>query len=405
MNMRRSAQHAAVLATLLALAACGDARVDDLPFEKTTSRNWVETLIVEGEIGASEKTPLIVPGQGWESRALIAVVSDGVTVKRGETVARFDAPRARMELSQAEAELLRKTLSEAGVVAVTAMTQAELQTESSKVETDLTLSRRYASADLSFFARNQILDALQDVTFLTNKHGYLQWKTGQVDTRGAADRAVVISQKESVALTASQRRKNLAALDLIAPHDGVFRLVTRWDGTKPLIGSTLWTGQEFASIPNLEKLVAQFSVPEGSAFGLKVGLPIRVRLTGTGVEVDLKVTKVGIGATTRNRESPVKYADFEAAIDHATVTRLELKPGQALRGTVQLVERQDALTVPNVALLQEGSAFAVLVAEGSKVTKKMVELGLRGPHRSEIKSGIEAGARVALLPNLAKVSE
>jgi HlyD family secretion protein len=386
---------------VLVLASCGESQVD-IPFERVTAREWTETLIADGEIGASEKTPLIVPGSGWESRWLIAVVNDGVTVKRGETIARFDAPRARMELSQAEAELLRKTLAEAGVNAVTAMSQAELQTESSKVQTDLSLSRRYANADLTFFARNQILDAVQDITFLTRKHDYLQWKAGQVDIRGAADRAVILSQKDSVALTASQKRKNLAALDLIAPHDGVFRLVTRWDGTKPLVGASLWTGQEFASLPNLEKLVAQFSVPEGAAFGLKAGLPIKVRLTGTGTEIDLQVTKVGIGATTKNRESPVKYTDFEAAIDHATVTKLDLKPGQALRGTVRLVEKSAVLTVPNVALIQEGTTFAVLIAEGSRTPRRIVELGLRGPHRSEIKSGIEAGVRVALLPHLVK---
>lgn len=393
-----------VMTSLALLAACSESQVD-LPFEQLSTRNWTETLVADGEIGASEKTPLIVPGNGWESRALIEVVSDGVTVKRGEVVARFDAPRARMELSQAEAELLRKTLAEAGVMAVTAMSQAELQTESSKVETDLSLSRRYANADLTFFARNQILDALQDMTFLTRKQDYLHWKTGQVGIRGEADRAVVISQKESVALTATQKRKNLAALDLVAPHDGIFRLVARWDGTKPLVGASLWTGQEFGSLPNLEKLVAQFSVAEGAAFGLKVGLPIRVRLTGTGTEIDLNVTKVGIGATTKNRESPVKFTDFEAAIDQATARKLDLKPGQALRGTVQLVEKSDALTVPNVALIQEGGTFAVLIADGSRVTRKIVELGLRGPHRSEIKSGIESGARVALLPGLAKDSK
>jgi multidrug efflux pump subunit AcrA (membrane-fusion protein) len=357
---------------------------------------------VDGEINAAEKTPLIVPGAGWESRALVAIVDDGSTVRKGDVVARFDAPRARMELSQAEAELLRKTLSEANVNAVTAMSQAELSTESAKVETDLALSRRYANADLTYFARNQILDALQDVNFLTTKHGYLQWKAGQVDVRGAADRAVVISQKESVALTASQKRQNLAALDLIAPHDGVFRLVTRWDGTKPQIGTSLWTAQEFGSLPNLEKLVAQFSVPEGQAFGLKEGLPVRVRLTGTGVEIDLTVTKVGSSASTKNRESPVKYMDFEAAIDYKTTMRLDLKPGQALRGTVRLVDKPATLTVPNVALLQEGSTFSVLVPKGSHHTKQLIEVGMRGPIRSEIISGIAAGTRIALLPQNAQ---
>jgi len=387
-----------VLVLAWLLGGCHDAPTEKLALERIAPRDWVETLAVEGEISAEERTALIVPGTGWEGRQLIAVAYDGSVVTRGQVLARFDAPRARMELSQAEAELVRKQLSEVGAAAATALTQSQLSTESAKLDTDLTLSSRYASADLSFMARNQILDALQDVKFLTNKRGYLQWKTAQVDVRSATDRAVLTSQKESVQLTASQKRNSLAALELVAPHEGVFQLVARWDGVKPQVGASLWTGQEFGSLPNLERLVAHFNVAEGQAFGLQVGLPVSVRLMGTGVTIDLRITKVGSGASTRSRDSPVKYSDFDAAIDLAEVRRLQLRPGQALSGTVQLVERKAALTVPNVALVQEGGKYAVYLAAGSNPRKQAVELGVRGPIRSEVTAGLTAGQQLMLLP-------
>jgi hypothetical protein len=205
-----------------------------------------------------------------------------------------------------------------------------------------------------------------------------------------------------VQLTASQKRKSLAALELVAPHEGIFQLVARWDGVKPQIGASLWTGQEFGSLPNLGTLVARFNVPEGQAFGLEVGLPVSVRLMGTGVTVDLLITRVGNGASTRSRDSPVKYADFDAAIALAEVRRLELKPGQALSGTVRLVDRKAALTVPNVALVQDSGKYAVYVAEGLQSRKQPVELGVRGPIRSEIKSGLASGMQVILLPAMAQ---
>jgi HlyD family secretion protein len=387
---------------LLLLCGCHAESSRKLALEQVTARDWRETLSAEGEITAEEKTPLIVPGSGWENRQLIAMVDDGSVVTKGQVVARFDAPRARMELSQAEAELVRKLLSEAGAAAATALAQSQLSTESAKLDTDLTLSSRYASADLTFLARNQILDALQDVKFLTDKRGYLRWKTGQVDVRSATDGAVLASQKESVQLTAAQKRKSLAALDLIAPHEGVFQLIARWDGVKPQIGASLWTGQEFGGLPNLETLVARFSVAEGQAFGLEVGLPVSVRLMGTGVTLDLLITKVGSGASTRSRDSPVKYTEFDAAINLATVRRLQLKPGQALAGTVQLVNRKAVLTVPNVALVQDAGKYAVYVAEGLQMRKQVVELGVRGPIRSEVESGLAPGVRVLLLPALAQ---
>ncbi len=396
--------HALLLSSLALLLGCNDLETTRTPLETLTPRDWVETLSVEGEITADAKTPLIVPGSGWESRELIELVYDGSVVSKGQVVARFDAPRARMELSQAEAELVRKTLSEVGAAAATALTQAQLTTESAKLDTDLALSNRYATADLSFLARNQILDALQDVQFLTSKRGYLQWKTGQVDVRSATDRAVLVSQKESVALTATQKRKSLEALELIAPHDGIFQLVARWDGAKPQVGASLWTGQEFGSLPNLEKLVAHFNVAEGQAFGLKPGVPVSVRLMGTGVTIDLVVTKVGSGASTRTRESPVKYTDFDAAIDLDTVRRLQLKPGQALQGTVRLVDQRAVLTVPNVALVQDGGNFTVWVAENGSLRKQAIEVGQRGPIRSEVKAGLAAGTRIVLLPATASRS-
>jgi hypothetical protein len=157
-------------------------------------------------------------------------------------------------------------------------------------------------------------------------------------------------------------------------------------------------GMEFGMLPDLEQLVARFSVPEGQAYGLKTGLPVRVRLAGTGTELDLTVTRVGNSAATVSTESPVKYSDFDAAIDPAQARKLGLKPGQALHGAVKLVSRPMALTVPNIAVVQDGATYTVYTDEGGRHVKHQVELGLRGPVRSEIKSGIAPGARILLVP-------
>jgi HlyD family secretion protein len=326
------------------------------------------------------------------------MVADGSSVRKGEVVARFDAPQARMELSQAEYELLRKTLAEQASRQSAAVDRGTLAGERAKVEDDLGLSQRYANVDLSIFARNVILDALADVGFLTKKRGYLDWKVGQVQAGTAAQEAVLHSQRDSVMQTAAQKRQSLESLELVAPHDGVFLLAARWDGSKPQVGANRMAGEEFGSLPDLDQMVAHFSVAEGQTYGLKPGLPVRVRLAGTGTELDLTVTRVGSSASTISSESPVKYSDFDAAISTDAAHRLGLKPGQALHGTVRLIARASALTVPNIALVQEGSAHAVYTDDAGRAVKHKIELGLRGPVRSEIKSGLQAGARVVLLP-------
>jgi len=389
------------------LCACGAGPDSTNPAtEVVAPRLWLETLEVDGDIKAAASTPLSVPGAGWDSRELMEMVPEGSEVRKGQVVARFDAPRSRMELSQAETELLRQVLGEAALQSDSRANRADIAAQNVKVQADLNLSERYANADLTVFTRSQVLDALQDVGFLKTKRSYLDWKNGQIDRRGDAQRAVLSSKEDSVKLTATQKRASLAALDLIAPNDGAFLLVPNWDGAKPEVGANLWPGQPFGTLPDASQLLARFSVAEGLSFGLKVGLPVRVRMAGAGSEFDLKITKVSNNASTTSSESPVKYSDFEAVIDPATAARFKLKPGQALRGTVSLVSQAAALTVPNIALVQDGAAesasFAVYVREGGRSVKHAVALGLRGPVRSEIKSGLSAGAQVVLLPEPAR---
>ena len=107
-----------LFASALILAACGDsAELASTPTEILLPITWQETTVVEGEIKTAEKTPLNVPGAGWDSRTLMAMVADGSLVKKGQVIARFDAPRSRMDLSMAETEMLRKVLAEQAITA------------------------------------------------------------------------------------------------------------------------------------------------------------------------------------------------------------------------------------------------------------------------------------------------
>jgi hypothetical protein len=178
----------------------------------------------------------------------------------------------------------------------------------------------------------------------------------------------------------------------------VFLLAARWDGAKPQVGANQIAGEPFGALPDLDQLVAHFTVAESQAYGLAPGLPVRVRLAGTGLALDLTVTRVGSSASPISPESPVKYSDFDAAIATATARKLGLTPGQALHGTVRLVAKAAALTVPNIALVQDGGAYAVYTVDAGRAVKHKVELGQRGPVRSEIRSGLAPGARIVLLP-------
>jgi len=96
----------------------------------------------------------------------------------------------------------------------------------------------------------------------------------------------------------------------------------------------------------------------------------------------------------------VKFISFEAAFKKEQAQSLALKPGQALLGTVSLINQAKAMTIPNIALVQDGASFAAYTKEGDQLKRQTVVLGQRGPVRSEIKSGISAGSQIVLLPEV-----
>ncbi len=387
------------LMLLLTLAGCSEGDNAQVPLETLAQREWQETLTANGELRAQKNTPLLVPGSQFEGRQLIELITEGSLVEKDQIVARFDAPQTRVDLSQNELELMRNTLTRAAQSDTGGLTAQQLATDLAQVDTDLTLSQRYANADFSVFARNQILDALQDTGFLTEKKGYLGWRRGQTDQRTAVDLAVIDSARATVSVTVDQKRASLNSMEVRAPHAGVFLLKSSWDGVKAQPGSNLWPGDDFAEIPDLSGLIARFTLPQSQTQLLKAGQSVRVRLAGTGIEIDAKISQVSNSASVKNRESPVKYSDFDVAIPESAAREHALRPGQAVSGTVTLVRSSKALTVPNVALIQEGGRFFVMRQRGGKRERVAIDLGTRGPIRSQVSKGLQDGDRIVLTPN------
>ncbi len=256
---------------LLALAACGKDAAQDAPVEILESGAIALRVAASGEVRSAKATPLAVPGQGWSQRQLEWMVAEGSQVKQGELIARFIAPQGELELTKAELDLRRNVLARIGKEMDLSTAQDKVGAEIAKVDVDLAIAERYADADLGMFARNQILDAVQDAAFLGFKHDTLEWQEKQTGVRGGAELAVLDSQRATYDLNAKRRRDDVAALELRAPNDGVFVLNADWGGEKPKVGASMWAGQEFGALPELSSLEVQFALTQLDAQGVKVG--------------------------------------------------------------------------------------------------------------------------------------
>jgi HlyD family secretion protein len=384
---------------LLALAGCGQDAALDAPVEVVRASALSLRVMATGEVRSAKATPLSVPGQGWSQRQLEWMVPEGSQVKQGELIARFIAPQGELELTKAELDLRRNVLARMGKEIELSTAQDKVGAEIAKVDVDLGIAERYAGADLGMFARNEILDAVQDAAFLGYKHETLEWQQQQTGVRGGAELAVLDSQRATYDLNARRRREDVAALELRAPHEGVFVLNTDWGGEKPKVGASMWAGQEFGALPELAALEVQFALTQLDAQGVKVGARVKMHALGRpDQEFASTVSWVAGAAQSRSRQNPVKYLLMKAVVPAEAVAKYRLVPGQGMAAEVYTGESGQGLSVPNVALIAEGGKTYVEVRAGGKVAKREVELGARGTARSEVVKGLQAGDAVVLTP-------
>lgn len=388
------------LALAALLAGCSEAALDEAPVEHLRLAPLELTVEASGQLKSSKATPLMVPGTQFATRQLTWMKADGSRVEKDEVVARFSAQQGELELSKALLDLQRNALSRSAKQDELGTLQGRVDVDLAQVGSELTIARRYADADLEMFARNEILDAIQDQRFLGEKRGVLEWKRGQGGSRGDTELAVLDSQKATFELNRDRRRGDLDALELKAPNAGVLVLSANWSGEKAKLGGTLWAGQEFATLPDPAALEVELALPQLEAQGAVAGAEVELYPAGRPQQaVRTKLSWVAGAAAVRNRQSPVKFVLMKAPVPSDAAKQHGWVPGQAFRARIYVQRLAEGLSVPNVAVVSGDGKTWVDVRSGNGVEKREVKLGARGPARSEVLSGLQAGDAVVLTPD------
>ena len=394
--MIRRLRGAALLGVGMLVAACGS---DEMPAASETVAQGPLTISVrgEGELRSAKPTPLNVPGKNWAQRQVEWMLPEGSLVKKGDVLARFVSPEGEQQLAQAMIDLQRNALARAAKESGLESAQGRVEVDLSRVAVQLGIAQRYAGADLSTVARNQVLDAIEDREYLQVRQGVLQWQRDQSGVRGGAELAVLDAQRATFDMSAKTRKDDLEALELRAPNDGVLLLAANWSGDKPTVGANLRAGFEFGSLPDTSSMEVEIDLPQIEAQGVQAGDAVVLHPLGRPDQrIDSKLSWVASAAKVRNRESPVKYLSMRAPIPADAIARYRLIPGQRFAASVVLLDAKDAIAVPNVAIEQRDDRHWVQVKQGNDYVSREVKLGVRGTARSQVLSGLKPGDQVRL---------
>lgn len=395
----------ALFATLL-LAACGTDESAVTATETVAAAPAEFWVRAEGELKAAKATPLRVPGQNFARRQLVWMLPDGSPVKKGDLVARFEAAQSKLQLDKALLDLQRNALARASKEGELEVGLDRVEVELAQAESALAIARRYARADFEALARNVVLDAVEDEEYLQEKTGVLRWRQDQSAQRGEAELDVLGVQRTTLEADAANKRGDLDALELRAPHDGIFMLVISWSGELPRVGEQMWASAEFASLPDIEALEVELRLPQQEAQGLALGQKVELAPLGhPGQQAPGEITWVASAPRAVSRQNPAKFVSAKASVPAEAAKRHGWVPGQAFTGRVILLSAPEALTVPNVALSGEGDQAFVTVLDGGEPVRRPVELGKRGPARTQVLSGLAAGERVLLAADAPAANE
>lgn len=384
------------LALACLLAACADKSLPAVT-ETVSAQALVLSVRGEGDLRSAKPTPLTVPGNNWSSRQVEWMLPEGSRVKKGDLLARFSSLDGRQQLDQAMIELQRNVLARVAKQSELQASQGRVEVDLSNVAVQLGIAQRYVDADLSAIARNEMLDAVEDVQFLHTKQDTLEWQRGQSGVRGAAELAVLDAQRATQQSNATRRQGDLDALELRAPNDGVVMLSTNWSGDKAMPGATLRAGMEYGSLPDTSAMEVEIDLPQIESQGVQAGAEVELHPLGRPDQpIASKLSWVASAAKVKNPENPVKYLSMRAQVPAADVARYQLVPGQRLAARVFLLRAPRAISVANVAIEQRDGAHLVKVRQGGDFVPRKIELGVRGTARSQVLKGLSAGEEVLL---------
>ncbi len=377
------------------LTACGKEQKLSTPVIQVNSDKVLFEIYAGGELEAVKSTPITAPTVSRRPQTLAWIMPQFTTVKAGDVVARFDGSNFQIEVDETSFEIQKLMYSMMAKDREINNSKFSFGAEAQVIDYEYELAKQFNIDDPLLYTKIEMIEAGDNEEFLKAKADHIDQVENNFEEKSQTEKAVLESSKQVQVAKLELNNTSLSALEMTAPHDGLFVLEPSWDGSLPEPGKSVFPGAKLASLPDLSQMQAKVYVPEVEAIGIKEGVTVVVNLhaypdtsfTGT-------VSSISQTAQPKERDNPVKYFTVLVALE-ASGSEI-LRPGQRLNANIHVVDQDQGLVVPIQTVFREQENTWVYVQNGHDFTQQPITTGFCSSSLCTIKTGLKDGDVIAL---------
>jgi HlyD family secretion protein len=379
--------------------AFGRGSAIDVPTTEVIKGDFIDYLQVRGEVKAVRSVALTVPTTGGGDLQILELAANGMAIKKGDVVVKFDPMTVQRTLNDRESEFKQ---AEEEI----SKTRAQFRIQEQQAQTDMTKARydvRRAELDAvpsEFLPR---MEREQKELALKDARARLAEAERRLKALGDIEKAELgskIQKRDKARFDMEYAQRQLGGLAILAPVDGVVAIMPNWRSCCPppdfKPGDRAWPGQIIAEVPDLSTLRVTARLEEAERGRMQLGQRVIVR--ADAVPDKELIGKIGdISALAR-----VDFSNWPPQRNFDMIVQLEqmdprLRPGMNTTVRVAVDRVADAVLIPARAIFEkEGRSVAYVQGARGGWDERVVQIARRGQEQLVVREGVQPGERVAL---------
>jgi len=178
-------------------------------------------------------------------------------------------------------------------------------------------------------------------------------------------------------------QSRLADLKIVAPFAGKVGL------RRVSVGALIQPGTVITTLDDVDTIRLKFSLPETLLANLRVGQEVEA----TATAYPKRVFKGKVTSIDSRVDQITRAAEVRADLPNGDGA---LKPGMFMAYKLELQRRENAVLLPEEAILSEGTRHYVFVVDDNRTAKREIKLGDRNAGEVEVVSGLKGGEAVVV---------